>query len=93
VVDEPLHHRTQCSVLRCNDRDRPRPSRQRTPKDIVERIAKEVARAVAAPALAERIAGFGDKPLGNSPEQFAAMIAADTKFWAEAVRIAGVEER
>jgi len=57
-----------------------------TPKDIVERIAKEVARAVAEPALAERIAGFGVKPLGNSPEQFAAMITADTAFWAEAVR-------
>jgi tripartite-type tricarboxylate transporter receptor subunit TctC len=64
-----------------------------TPRDIVERIAKEVARAVAEPALAERIAGFGVKPLGGSPEQFAAMITADTAFWAEAVKIAGVEEK
>jgi tripartite-type tricarboxylate transporter receptor subunit TctC len=64
-----------------------------TPKEIVDRIAKEVARAVAEPALAERIAGFGVKPLGNSPEQFSAMITADTAFWAEAVKIAGVEEK
>jgi tripartite-type tricarboxylate transporter receptor subunit TctC len=64
-----------------------------TPKDIIERIAKEISRAVDEPQLADRIAGFGVKPLGSSPAQFAAMITADTAFWAEAVKIAGVEEK
>ncbi len=63
-----------------------------TPGEVIERIAKEVARAIAEPRLAERIAGFGVTPLGSSPEQFAATIAADTALWAEAVKIAGVQE-
>src|SRR5712691_5475077 len=64
-----------------------------TPGEVIERIAKEVARAIAEPRLAERIAGFGVTPLGSSPEQFAATIAADTALWAEAVKIAGVQEK
>jgi tripartite-type tricarboxylate transporter receptor subunit TctC len=64
-----------------------------TPRDIIEQIAKDVSRAVAAPALADRIAGFGVTPVGSSPEQFAAIMTADTAFWAQAVRIAGVQEK
>jgi tripartite-type tricarboxylate transporter receptor subunit TctC len=41
------------------------------------RSAKEVARAVKDPNLAARLASNGVDPLGNSPEEFAAMIAAD----------------
>ena len=64
-----------------------------TPKEITERIAKEVALAVKDPKLAERLAGFGIDPLGNSPEEFAAVIAADIVMWTEAVKIAGVQEK
>ena len=64
-----------------------------TPKDVIDRIAREIMRAAKDPKFVERLASFGVDPLGNSPEQFAAMIAADIPFWAEAVRIAGVQER
>jgi tripartite-type tricarboxylate transporter receptor subunit TctC len=64
-----------------------------TPKEIIERIAREIARAVREPTFVERLASFGVDPLGNSPAEFAAMIAADIPFWAEAVKIAGVQER
>jgi tripartite-type tricarboxylate transporter receptor subunit TctC len=64
-----------------------------TPTEIRDRIAQEVARAVQDPKFVERLASFGVDPLGNSPEEFAAMIAADIVFWAEAVKIAGVQER
>jgi tripartite-type tricarboxylate transporter receptor subunit TctC len=46
----------------------------------------------AEPKFVERLASFGVDPLGNSPAEFAAMIAADIPFWAEAVRIVGVQE-
>jgi tripartite-type tricarboxylate transporter receptor subunit TctC len=62
-----------------------------TPQVIVDGIANEVARAVKNPGIAERLNGNGVDPLGNSPEEFAAMIAADVHFWAEAVKIAGVQ--
>jgi len=64
-----------------------------TPNEIIDRIAKEVSGAVKDPKLVERLAGTGVDPLGNSPEEFAAMIAADMALWAEAVKIAGVQEK
>jgi tripartite-type tricarboxylate transporter receptor subunit TctC len=64
-----------------------------TPQEIVDRIAREIRRAVNDPAFADRLAGNGVDPLGNSPAEFAAMIAADIAMWAEAVKIAGVSEK
>jgi tripartite-type tricarboxylate transporter receptor subunit TctC len=63
-----------------------------TPKDIINRIAEEVSRAVKDPKVAERLADNGVDALGNSPEEFAATIATDIALWAEAVKVAGVEE-
>lgn len=64
-----------------------------TPKEIVERIAQEVARAAKDPKVAARLAANGVDPLGDSPQEFAATIAADIAFWTEAVKISGVQER
>jgi tripartite-type tricarboxylate transporter receptor subunit TctC len=63
------------------------------PKEIVDRIANEVARAVKDPKIAERLIANGFEPLGNSPEEFSAQIVADIALWAEAVKIAGVQEK
>jgi len=62
-----------------------------TPKAIIDRIAAEVSRAVRDPAFTERLVAYGLVPLGNRPEEFAALIAADLPAWANAVRIAGVK--
>ena len=64
-----------------------------TPKEIVERIAQEVARAARAPKVAARLAANGVDPLGDTPQEFAATIAADIAFWTEAVKISGVQEK
>jgi tripartite-type tricarboxylate transporter receptor subunit TctC len=61
------------------------------PTDTVERIAKEVSDAARDAKFAERLAAFGVDPLGNTPEAFAAMIAADIALWGEAVKIAGIQ--
>jgi len=63
-----------------------------TPGDIIERIAREVRRAVEDPNVVERLIGNGFDPVGNSPAEFAAMIAADIPRWAEAVKLAGLQE-
>jgi tripartite-type tricarboxylate transporter receptor subunit TctC len=63
-----------------------------TPPQIVERVAREIARAAKDPAFAERLGNLGVDPLGNSPAEFTALIAADIVFWADAVKIAGVKE-
>jgi tripartite-type tricarboxylate transporter receptor subunit TctC len=64
-----------------------------TPKDIIERMRDEMSRAVMDPKFNERLAGTGVNPLGNKPEEFAAMITADIALWTEAVKIAGVQEK
>ena len=63
-----------------------------TPKAIIDRVAREVARAVKEPKPAERLTGFGVDPLGSSPEEFAAQLSADIRMWGEAVKLAGVRQ-
>ena len=65
----------------------------KTDPAIIARVATEVAAAAKDPGFAERLNHLGVDPLGNSPAEFAALIAADIPFWAEAVRIAGVKEQ
>ena len=61
-----------------------------TPDEIVDKLAHEVSKAVKDPAVIERLAGYGVDPVGDTPAQFAATIAADIPLWAEAVKIAAV---
>jgi tripartite-type tricarboxylate transporter receptor subunit TctC len=61
-----------------------------TPRDVVDRLAREMAGAVKDAGFVERLANYGADPLGSSPEEFAAMIAADVAFWAKAVAAAGI---
>jgi tripartite-type tricarboxylate transporter receptor subunit TctC len=62
-----------------------------TPRDIVGRIAQEIREAASDPVFVRRLDGYGAAPLGNTPEEFRTMIAADTKLWAEAVKFSGIE--
>jgi tripartite-type tricarboxylate transporter receptor subunit TctC len=64
-----------------------------TPAWIIDRMAGEVARAVKDPKFVERLAVDGFDPLGNRPDEFAAMIAADISFWADAVKTAGMQDK
>ena len=64
-----------------------------TPRDIIARIAAEIGRAVKDAKFVERLAGDGFEPIGSTPEEFAATIAADMAFWAEAVRTVGEPEK
>jgi tripartite-type tricarboxylate transporter receptor subunit TctC len=64
-----------------------------TPKEIVNRIAAEVARAVKDPGVIERMGNQGIDPVGNTPEEFTAAIKDDVALWTEAVNVAGVREK
>ena len=61
-----------------------------TPTRIIDRISKEISRTVKDPVIAARLTASGVDLVGSTPEDFAAMIAADVPLWAEAVRGAGV---
>jgi tripartite-type tricarboxylate transporter receptor subunit TctC len=64
-----------------------------TPKPIIDRLAAEIARAVKDPAFVARLASLGADPLGDTPDEFAARIAADLDLWAQAVVAAGIKRQ
>ena len=62
-----------------------------TPKEIVLRLQTDIARALATPAVKEKLVGQGADPVGNTPEQFSAFIRAETKKWAQVVKVSGAK--
>ncbi|MFL6663673.1 MAG: tripartite tricarboxylate transporter substrate binding protein, partial [Rhizobacter sp.] len=62
-----------------------------TPVDIVNRVQQETAKALATPALKERLQSQGAIPSGMTPAQFAAYIAAETKKWSQVVKASGAK--
>ena len=64
-----------------------------TPKEIIDKLAREIALGVKDPKVVERLTEYGVDPLGSSPEEFATMIAADIALWSEAVKVADDKTR
>ena len=62
-----------------------------TPRDIVDKIAAEIGRAVKDRQFAARLEQYGADPLGNTPAEFSAMVAADTALWADTIQSLGLK--
>jgi tripartite-type tricarboxylate transporter receptor subunit TctC len=62
-----------------------------TPKDIVNKIAAEIAKALHQPAVRERLAALGAEPVGNTPEEFAAYCQSELAKWSKIVRESGAK--
>ena len=63
-----------------------------TPKKLVARLSAELQKIQAMPEFREQLVKFGMDPFPpQSPEQFAAMIAAEQPRWAKAVRDSGAK--
>ena len=61
-----------------------------TPREIVMRLNAELAQAMRAPDIRERLAGDGAEPKVSTPEQFAAFIRADIALWTKVIKNAGI---
>jgi tripartite-type tricarboxylate transporter receptor subunit TctC len=62
-----------------------------TPADIINRVQQEVAKSLASPAVKDRLVAQGAIPSGNSPADFARHIDAETKKWAQVVKVSGAK--
>jgi tripartite-type tricarboxylate transporter receptor subunit TctC len=63
-----------------------------TPKPVIVRLHAEFAKAISAPDVGERLAALGNQATpSKSPEDFAAMVAAETERHGKIVKAAGVK--
>jgi tripartite-type tricarboxylate transporter receptor subunit TctC len=66
-------------------------ARAATPKAVIGKIHDDVVAALKLPDLRERIASQGGDIVGNTPEEFAAFIAAESAKYAGVIKRAGVK--
>jgi tripartite-type tricarboxylate transporter receptor subunit TctC len=65
--------------------------RSGTPPAVVRKLHADMAEALAAADVKEKLAALGLDPSGNSPEDFQRMIAAESRKWSEIVRKADIK--
>jgi tripartite-type tricarboxylate transporter receptor subunit TctC len=63
----------------------------RTPPTIIERLHREIAAIATQPDLRERLAHDGSEPVGNTPQQCAAHLAAEIERYAKVIRKIGLK--
>ena len=61
------------------------------PADVIARVQQEVAKSLASPAVKERLVSQGAIPGGITPPEFARFIDAETKKWAQVVKVSGAK--
>jgi tripartite-type tricarboxylate transporter receptor subunit TctC len=62
-----------------------------TSSDVVHRIQQEVAKSLSTPAIKEKLLSQGAIPGGNTPEEFAKLIDAEHRKWAQVVKASGAK--
>ena len=62
-----------------------------TPKDVIDKIYSETAKALATPEVRKRFDELGLEPIGNTPAEFAAVIKKETPEWAKVIKDAGIK--
>ena len=62
-----------------------------TPRDIIDRLQKEIAVRLLAPETRESMSRQGAEPVASTPDQFAAFIRAEMTKWSAVIKTAGLE--
>jgi len=63
-----------------------------TPKEIIEKLNKEINAVLAEPEMKKRLVELGGDPLIGTPEAFGAMIVAETEKWKKVIEGAAIEK-
>jgi tripartite-type tricarboxylate transporter receptor subunit TctC len=62
-----------------------------TPKDVVAKLNAAAVKALASPAVRDRLQKLGAEPVGNSPAEFRALLEKEQKTWARVVKDSGAK--
>jgi tripartite-type tricarboxylate transporter receptor subunit TctC len=62
-----------------------------TPAPVIRKLHAEIVRILNSPEMRARLAADAVEPIGNTPEEFAAVIKADVAKWAKVVKEAGMK--
>ena len=62
-----------------------------TPREIIDRLHREIVRIIALPDVRERLTAFGFEPIGSAPEEFARRIQWEIEKWAKGIRAADIK--
>jgi tripartite-type tricarboxylate transporter receptor subunit TctC len=60
-----------------------------TPQPIVDRLSRESMKILQSEEIRKRFADVGAEPVGGTPQQFAAFMAAETAKWAKVIKAVG----
>jgi tripartite-type tricarboxylate transporter receptor subunit TctC len=63
-----------------------------TPKEIIEKLNKDINAVLAEPEMKKRLVELGGDPLIGTPEAFGAMIVAETEKWKKVIEGAAIEK-
>jgi tripartite-type tricarboxylate transporter receptor subunit TctC len=63
----------------------------KTPKPVVDKLAKEITRIIKTPEMSKRLEEMGVDPMGGTPEEFGKLIRAETTRFGKAVRESGAK--
>ena len=63
----------------------------KTPRAMIERMHKEVARVVQLPEVRQKLIEQGADPVGSSPEELDRVVKSELKNWAAVIRAAGIK--
>ena len=61
-----------------------------TPRDIINKLNAEIIKTLRAQDIRESLAREGYEPIGDTPEQFAALIKAEVARYAKLIKAAGI---
>jgi tripartite-type tricarboxylate transporter receptor subunit TctC len=64
-----------------------------TPKDIVNKLHRELVKIIAMPEVQQKFEALGFTPVGMTPEQSSARIKAELDLWAKVIRDANIQRQ
>ncbi|WP_332741327.1 Bug family tripartite tricarboxylate transporter substrate binding protein [Hydrogenophaga sp.] len=65
----------------------------KTPRPVVDRLQREIAAALADPAVREKLRGLNIDARSSTPEQTAALLASDIRRWGAVIERAGIPKQ